>query len=93
MTNWTIRPNPSLSLNWEASAIPKPTNVIARSTRKMAAIGSESRLTGANPSGIESPRIRSAWTSAVVDPPAIRPRTIEVRLTGATRISFRKPTS
>jgi hypothetical protein len=91
--NWTISEKPSLSENWEASAIPKPTNVIAINTRKSAASGRDQSPASSKPSGIEIRRISVAWTIAVVDPPAIRPSTIDVRLTGATRISFRKPTS
>ncbi len=34
-----------------------------------------------------------AWISVVVAPPAMRPSTIDTRLTGATMISFRNPNS
>jgi hypothetical protein len=54
--NWTVSEKPSLSGNCEANTIPKPANVIAIRTSRAAVSGSESRLFGRKPSGIESRR-------------------------------------
>ncbi len=88
-----IRLNPDISVIFDEKASPRPMKVAATRTMNTRDSRNPARLGIFIPMIIPATSMIKACRTPVVKPPAVRPRTMAILLTGATIISFRKPNS
>ncbi len=88
-----IRLNPDISFIFEEKASPRPMKVAAIRTMNTRENRNPARLGIVIPMSIPATSMIKACRMPVVKPPAVRPRTMAILLTGATIISFKKPNS
>ena len=81
-----------MSCNTEPTAVPIAVHMMAISTMNKSATSNSSGCAGRKPTARQTTNTMLPWISDTVALPSVRPSTLSNRGTGATKVSFRKPT-